>query len=878
MKLFQKLLLLTLGPLALSGAVLFVLFWFTSGIYLRQLAEREAGAQLGIEASRVGAVFQRVIAQARLVAAAPTVAYDDPPRVVEQLRATKARWPAIVGPLYFIDLEGTVHGSEEPLNLRGRDYYAQIERGEITITRAVWGTTHPIVVVFVPVFGARGGRLGAIGATVEVGDLLRELTEIRAGDTGFALLVDQRGFAISPVLGGVPGSMDQFFRAPETYAGRPGVNALTAAMRSSESGTVAITLDGAPCTAFFQSLSPAPWRLALVYQDRELFAARRELSLIAFFVLLVIGAVAASLAAAIGRLLVRPVDALHGALQAVASGDLQRRASVRSKDEIGELAASFNTMADRLESDATTIRAEMESRRHAEEALRQSERKLRGIFNQTFQLMGLLDTSGRLLEINETACRFAGVRPGDVVGLLFWETPWWTHSADEQARLRQAIARAADGEFVRYLTTHQDPQGAVHTIDFSLKPLFDDQGAITYLIPEGRDVTETARATEALRQMERQLRQSQKMEAIGTLAGGIAHDFNNLLTAILGNIEMVLGDMEPAHPRRPDLLDAQSAAIRARDLVKQILAFSRRQDMARHPVQLQPIVEEVLRLLRAATPPMIEIVSDFEEHLPPVAADPTQIHQVVMNLGTNATHALEDSGGRLEVAVGRVALTGHPVLPDGSYARLVVRDTGMGMSPEVRDRIFDPFFTTKPTGKGSGLGLSVVHGIVRDHGGSVTVESRPGGGSAFTVLLPFSEEAAIGDADRASPRATTRGLRVAVVDDEPMVADVARRLLARLGCQVLTFADPDVALQRLGDASLGVDVVITDRSMPKRTGLELARALHALRPALPIVLATGFADAAPRDLETSGIVRVLQKPFTEADLADVLQAAARGPD
>jgi CheY-like chemotaxis protein len=247
-----------------------------------------------------------------------------------------------------------------------------------------------------------------------------------------------------------------------------------------------------------------------------------------------------------------------------------------------------------------------------------------------------------------------------------------------------------------------------------------------------------------------------------------------------------------------------------------------------------------------------------------------------MNLGTNATHAMECTGGQLSVSLSRVRLDGHAVLEDGDYACLTVRDTGVGMSPEVRDRIFDPFFTTKPTGKGSGLGLSVVHGIVRDHGGGISVESTPGGGSVFTVLLPFSEEAGFGAAEEAPARDTTHGLRVAVVDDDPMVLNVAQRLLERLGCDVLAFSDADTALERLGDPSLGVHVVITDQSMPRRTGLELADALRRARPGLPIVLATGFADVGLGDLEAHGVARVLQKPFTEKDLANVLRGTSSG--
>jgi PAS domain S-box-containing protein len=384
-------------------------------------------------------------------------------------------------------------------------------------------------------------------------------------------------------------------------------------------------------------------------------------------------------------------------------------------------------------------------------------------------------------------------------------------------------------------------------------------------------------------QLEEQLRQTQKMEAIGTLAGGIAHDFNNILTAILGNAELLKFETEPGDPRSESIAAILEASERARSLVQQILTFSRKREQQRVPLQLQPIVEEAARLLRALLPATIAIEREIAADCPAVLADATQIHQVVMNLGTNAAYAMREKGGRLKIGLARCVVDAHRApfetsLRAGTYARLTIQDTGCGMPPETVQRVFDPFFTTKPAGEGTGLGLSVVHGIVQNHHGVVTVESTVGEGTSFhlyfSVVSAEVEKAAVS----ASPPAGGKGQHILLVDDEIAVATVAQRLLEQIGYTTTAFQDSAQALAAFRADPQRFDAVITDLTMPRLTGLALAAELLRLRADLPIILSTGYSSgidsARARALGFRGL---LAKPYSAQTLAESLHHALRTP-
>ena len=368
-----------------------------------------------------------------------------------------------------------------------------------------------------------------------------------------------------------------------------------------------------------------------------------------------------------------------------------------------------------------------------------------------------------------------------------------------------------------------------------------------------------------LSRFEAQLHQAQKMESLGTLAGGIAHDFNNILGAILGNIEIALVDLEAAHPAQVALREIQQASLRARDLVRQILTFSRRRPQQLETVALRPIVEETFRLLRATLPAGVELRQELAETPLYVHADATQLQQVVMNLCTNAWHALADTAGQIVIGLDAADIDAVDAqtrgLDMGAHAHLWVKDTGSGMDARTLERVFEPFFTTKSTGQGTGLGLSVVHGIVAAHHGSITVDTAPGQGSTFHVLLPAtSKPLSLPASHERAALVQAHGEHVIYLDDDETVMLVMVRILERAGYRCTGFLDAAAALASIQDSPDQVDVFITDYNMPGRSGLEVAREAASLKPGLPIAISTGLiTDELRERARALGVLAVIEK-------------------
>ncbi|MFZ5758802.1 MAG: ATP-binding protein, partial [Thermodesulfobacteriota bacterium] len=367
------------------------------------------------------------------------------------------------------------------------------------------------------------------------------------------------------------------------------------------------------------------------------------------------------------------------------------------------------------------------------------------------------------------------------------------------------------------------------------------------------------------KRMEAELRQAQKMRAIGTLAGGIAHDFNNILTAIIGYTELAQKQSLDS-TSRSCLQEVLTAGMRARDLVRQILTFSRQTEQERIPIEARHIVKEALKLLRASLPTTIEISQKLHADRGVVLADPSQIHQIVMNLCTNAYHAMEEKGGTLTVELTRTSGDAvSPPLPPGNYLLLMVRDTGCGMDSATMERIFEPYFTTKEPGKGTGLGLAVTHGIVESHGGHIRVTSVTGAGSTFNVYLPLHNDLPaqpISQEQRGDIKGGTE--RLLVVDDEKDIVQLFNRFLGGAGYRVTGLTDSQAAQTWFTAHSHEVDLVITDMTMPHQTGKDLAHAMLARRPDLPIILATGFNESInEQSAHAIGIRALLAKPFQE---------------
>jgi len=386
----------------------------------------------------------------------------------------------------------------------------------------------------------------------------------------------------------------------------------------------------------------------------------------------------------------------------------------------------------------------------------------------------------------------------------------------------------------------------------------------------GIDITERKR-------MEKELRQSQKMEALGTLAGGIAHDFNNILMPITLNTELALRSTGEPDKVPEKLTYVLEAAQRGRELVKQIITFSRRKEQKREPIRIAPVIKEALKLLKSSLPTTIELRENLENDSSEiVVADPTQIHQILMNLCTNAAHAMRKGGGVLEVSLASMEVDEntaplHADLHVGPYLRLTVSDSGEGMDRETMERIFEPFFTTKERIEGTGMGLAVVHGIVKHHGGAITVYSELGRGSAFHVFFPRMEGSQ--DKKHISPTDVPTGSEhILLVDDEEPVLRSEQSMLESLGYAVTVSAESEEALQVFRTQPNGFDLVITDQTMPSMTGSELSRKLMHIKRDIPIILCTGFSETVDEDkARAEGIRELVMKPFTTKEMAETVR-------
>jgi PAS domain S-box-containing protein len=573
--------------------------------------------------------------------------------------------------------------------------------------------------------------------------------------------------------------------------------------------------------------------------------------------------------------------------RSIETGDIPRHHRNRIKTKTGGLrmVAWNNTMlrdgAGQITGTAS-IGEDITNRERAEEALRESEAQFRQVVESIQEVFWMIDSDRKkVIYISPGYEKIWG----RTCESLYNEPGSWAEAIHPEDRERVLQAAAQKQERGDYDETYRirRPDGTVRWVRDRAYAVHDAQGRVRRVVGTAEDITE-------YRSLEEQYRHAQKLEAIGTMAGGIAHDFNNILTSIMCYTELAKYSCDPGSPSAENLEAVLDGAKRAADLVRQILAFGRHQEPKRQRVKLKAVIEEALKLLRAATPATIEFDVVMAADAPAVLADVSQVHQVVMNLGTNAVHAMRERPGRLSVRlsnlwVGEGLAASRPALRPGSYALLTVTDTGQGIDAATLPRIFEPFFTTKGAGEGTGLGLSTVHGIMRAHDGDIRVHSTPGHGATFELYFPayMGKE----DDEAAGPVRAHRGNgeRILYVDDEQALALLGRKVLERLDYVVECHTSASAALEAFAARPAAYDLVVTDQLMPGMTGTALAQELHAARPDLPIILTTGFtAMLTDEKVRGLGIAKLIMKPLTVESLGacvhEVLSdsKAARGAE
>ncbi len=506
-------------------------------------------------------------------------------------------------------------------------------------------------------------------------------------------------------------------------------------------------------------------------------------------------------------------------------------------------------------------------RKQAEE----ERKRLALIVERAAEMILVVDREGMVQYVNGTFLQIIGRKRDEAIGKHIRECA----GAEDKGFYEGLWARLQKERKWNGRMTLTRPDGRFLELDISLSPMRDSTGLPLNYVIVCRDVT-----TEVV--LERQLRQIQKMQAIQTLAGGIAHDFNNLLAAIVGNVELALDDVPPDNPAHRNLEQIFKASRRGKDLVKQILLFSRRDQQESVLVEVGPLVAETLKLLRSSIPAGIDIRQRVEPGRDAVLADAGRLQQILMNLVSNAVYAMRGSGV-LEVAVGEYVIAeGDAALPDltpGAYLNITVSDTGDGMSKEVMDRVFEPFFTTKRPGEGPGMGLAVVHGIVKGLKGAITVSSEPQKGSTFTVYLPIAAGAAQRAVKEESKPLPPGKERILFVDDETPIIEMNIALLERLGYQVSAEESSVKALDLFAAEPDAFDLVITDQAMPELSGIELAERIRSIRSNIPIIIITGFSETIDAErARKMGIRQFLMKPVVRSELAEAIRKVLDRPE
>lgn len=571
---------------------------------------------------------------------------------------------------------------------------------------------------------------------------------------------------------------------------------------------------------------------------------------------------------------IRPLKKFNETVESLGRGEFNRPVSLHRGDEIGDLSRKFDQMITDLAAVTVSrddLLVEMNERRKVED-------RFRTLFDKAPVGYQSLDENGIFIEANDTLLEQLGYEREEVIGKSFGDflpPEWRIHFREKFPRFK-AVGEVLGVEFEM---VKKDGSILLMSIDGKTSTYPDGSFKQTHCVLS--DITDRQAMLEEKKTLEERLRQSQKMEAVGTMAGGIAHDFNNILAIILGNAELARDDLDEDTPARQCIDDLLVASLRGASLVKQILAFSRKEKVDLIPILPIPLIKETVKLLRSTTPTTVSITEEISEKCGMILAVPTQLHQLLVNLFANGIFAVQEKGqitvGLAEVQLRRRDFGKLPIIdPNGShkpgcYVRLTVSDDGLGMDDAEILRIFDPFYTTKEVGEGTGMGLSVVHGIVESHGGFVTVESTLGVGTTFQVFFPVTETE---DEDRELPpdKETGGDERILIVDDEERILKMAKRMLAGHGYLVVTESDSLKALELFRKQPEFFDLIITDQSMPNMSGTEFISKVLQVRPGFPSIVCSGFSSKiSDKTAKQHGVTRYMDKPYGKKRLLQVVR-------
>jgi PAS domain S-box-containing protein len=588
-------------------------------------------------------------------------------------------------------------------------------------------------------------------------------------------------------------------------------------------------------------------------------------------------------------IITRRVYRLAHAIERFSSGDFTVRVKTVGNDEFTVIEKGLNGMIANIVEDRKaleertcrlqelnqSLEKEVADRKQAEDSLQKLNQYNKSILQSLYDAISVIDVkTHKILDVNQVFIEQSGFGREEILGKKCYEI---AHRCMEKCAANDSecpiVKTVATGQKAIYEHSHYTKNGKTFYVEVVASPLINENGHFTQVLHISRDITERNRLKSRIRQVE-------KMEAIGTLAGGIAHDFNNILMPIIGYTELTMGYLPDYSRYKTYLTEVIKASNRAKQLVEQILTFSRKTEEKLKPVFILPIIKEALALVRASLPTTIEIrqnvSNDFKDML--IMADPIQIHQVLMNLCTNAYHAMRQFGGTLDVTMKKATIGENDEsmtteLAAGDYAAIIVQDSGHGIDEHILARIFEPYFTTKTKGEGSGMGLAVVHGIIKSCGGSISVRSEVEKGSEFHIFLPVAQcDDFVSDDAAALEIAPTGQEHILVVDDEPQIADVLKQMLEILGYHVSAYTDSKKALEFFKKNPTAFDIVLTDQTMPQMTGVVLAAEMLAIRQDIPIILCTGFSETiSEKEAKQLGICDFFMKPIRKNELANLIR-------